>query len=60
MEFDLSSAPKAAGGMRADAQPVAAPLTRAAIFMVVTLNPGPAIAPPFARSAETSPRWCVR
>ena len=40
MEFDLSSAPKAAGGMRADAQPVAAPLTRAAIFMVVTLNPG--------------------
>jgi putative iron-dependent peroxidase len=27
--------------LRADAQPVAAPLTRAAIFLVLTLNPGP-------------------
>ena len=35
------TAPEAAGGLRAIAQPVAAPLTRAAIFLVVTLNPGP-------------------
>ena len=41
MESDPKSAPKAADGLRALAQPVAAPLTRAAIFLVVTLNPGP-------------------
>jgi porphyrinogen peroxidase len=35
------SGPEAAGGMRAVPQPVAAPITRAAIFLVVTLNPGP-------------------
>jgi porphyrinogen peroxidase len=35
------SAPEAAGGLPALAQPVAAPLTRAAIFLVLTLNPGP-------------------
>src|ERR1700759_119604 len=29
------------GGLAAQAQPVAAPLTRAAIFLVATLNPGP-------------------
>ena len=34
------TAPKAAGGSPALAQAVAAPLTRAAIFLVVTLNPG--------------------
>jgi len=34
------SAPDAAGGQRAVAQPVAAPLTRAAIFLVATMNPG--------------------
>ena len=34
------SAPEAAGGVRAVAQPVSAPLTRAAIFLVVTVNPG--------------------
>ena len=34
------SARKAAEGLRALAQPVAAPLTRAAIFLVVTLKPG--------------------
>jgi putative iron-dependent peroxidase len=33
--------PEAAQGVRALAQSVAAPLTRAAIFLVVTLNPGP-------------------
>ena len=34
------SAPEAAGRLTDLAQPVAAPLTRAAIFLVVTLNPG--------------------
>src|SRR5579862_3341055 len=34
------SAPGAVSGVRPDAQPVAAPLTRAAIFLVVTINPG--------------------
>jgi porphyrinogen peroxidase len=40
MEPHLNSAPNAADGLRALAQPVAAPLTRAAIFLVVTLKPG--------------------
>jgi porphyrinogen peroxidase len=40
MDSGTNSAPPAAGGMRGVAQPVAAPLTRAAIFLVVTLNPG--------------------
>jgi putative iron-dependent peroxidase len=40
METDTISAPQAAGGSPALAQPVAAPLTRAAIFLVATLNPG--------------------
>jgi porphyrinogen peroxidase len=39
MESDPMSATEA-GGLRAVAQPVAAPLTRAAIFLVATLNPG--------------------
>jgi putative iron-dependent peroxidase len=34
------SAPPAAGSLPALAQPVAAPLTRAAIFLVATINPG--------------------
>ena len=34
------SAPKAAHGLRVVAQPVAAPLSRAAIFLVATVNPG--------------------
>jgi putative iron-dependent peroxidase len=33
--------PEAAGQVRALSQPVAAPLTTAAIFLVVTVNPGP-------------------
>jgi porphyrinogen peroxidase len=33
-------APEVTSGLRAIPQPVAAPLTRAAIFLVVTLNPG--------------------
>jgi len=41
MESDRNSPPQAAGDMRGVAQPVAAPLTRAAIFLVATLNPGP-------------------
>jgi putative iron-dependent peroxidase len=41
MESDLISAPDAAGGTRAVAQAVVAPLPRAAIFLVATLNPGP-------------------
>jgi putative iron-dependent peroxidase len=40
MKPDSMSAPDAVRGPRAVAQPVAAPLTRAAIFLVVTLNPG--------------------
>jgi deferrochelatase/peroxidase EfeB len=38
MDSDSKSVPKAA---RAVAQPIVAPLTRAAIFLVVTLKPGP-------------------
>jgi len=41
MESKPTSAPEAAGVTRDIAQPVAAPLTRAAIFLVVILNPGP-------------------
>src|SRR5579863_8983130 len=40
MEPHLNNAPNAADGLRALAQPVAAPLTRAAIFLVVTIKPG--------------------
>jgi porphyrinogen peroxidase len=40
MEPDPKSAPYEADGLRALAQPVVAPLSRAAIFLVVTLNPG--------------------
>jgi porphyrinogen peroxidase len=40
MEPDPKSARNAADGLGALAQPVAAPLTRAAIFLVVTLKPG--------------------
>ncbi len=40
MESDPMTAPKAARGSRAVSQPVAAPLTRAAIFLIVTVNPG--------------------
>ena len=39
MKPDPMSAPEAGSGPRAVAQPVAAPLTRAAMFLVVTLNP---------------------
>ena len=41
MECDPMTAPDAAGDMRIVPQPVSAPLTRAAIFLVVTVNPGP-------------------
>jgi putative iron-dependent peroxidase len=41
MDSDLISAPEAAGGMRVVAQALVAPLTRAAIFLVATINPGP-------------------
>jgi putative iron-dependent peroxidase len=40
MKPDPMSAPEAVRGPRAVAQPVAAPLTRAAIFLVATVNPG--------------------
>jgi len=40
MKPDPMSAPEAGRGLRALAQPVAAPLTRAAIFLVATVNPG--------------------
>jgi porphyrinogen peroxidase len=41
MTRDPMSAREAAGGVRAVPQPVSAPLTRAAIFLIVTVNPGP-------------------
>src|SRR5262249_55450298 len=41
MESDAMTAPGAAGGSPVVAQPVDAPLTRAAIFLIVTINPGP-------------------
>jgi len=41
MESPLKKPPEAPGGVRSVAQPVAAPLTRAAIFLVATVNPGP-------------------
>ena len=40
MKPDQMSAPLAGGGLRPVAQAVAAPLTRAAIFLVATVNPG--------------------
>jgi porphyrinogen peroxidase len=40
MKADPMTAPAPEGGSRVVAQPVAAPLTRAAIFLVVALNPG--------------------
>jgi putative iron-dependent peroxidase len=40
MKSEPISAPESSGGLRVVAQPVAAPLTRAAIFLVLTLNPG--------------------
>jgi putative iron-dependent peroxidase len=40
MESHPTSAPEVAGSLRPVAQAVAAPLTRAAIFLVATLNPG--------------------
>src|SRR6202042_2352495 len=40
MEPDPKSANNAGQGARALAQPIAAPLTRAAIFLVATVNPG--------------------
>ncbi|MFZ0311950.1 MAG: Dyp-type peroxidase [Candidatus Korobacteraceae bacterium] len=41
MASNPTIAPVAAGATRGIAQPVAAPLARTAIFLVVTLNPGP-------------------
>ena len=41
MASDSTNAPVTAGTARGIAQPVAAPLARAAIFLVVTINPGP-------------------
>ncbi|MGA7423596.1 MAG: Dyp-type peroxidase domain-containing protein, partial [Candidatus Sulfotelmatobacter sp.] len=40
MEPDSMSALNAAGSLPVLAQPVSAPLTRAAIFLVATINPG--------------------
>src|ERR1700740_2468771 len=41
MDSNTMQKPEAAPGARALAQSVAAPLTRAAIFLVLTINPGP-------------------
>jgi putative iron-dependent peroxidase len=51
MMSDPTSAPEPASGVRAQAQSVAAPLTRAAIFLVATLNPG-------AESRQTVRSFC--
>ena len=40
VECNPLSAPEPAGGARAVPQPVSAPLSRAAIFLIVTVNPG--------------------
>src|SRR5260370_36692614 len=40
MKSDPKGAPEQASGIVGFAQPVSAPLTRAAIFLVVTLKPG--------------------
>ena len=40
MELDPKSAGDAAQGVRALAQPIAAALSRAAIFLVMTVKPG--------------------
>jgi putative iron-dependent peroxidase len=39
-QSEFTNAPAVAAGPRALAQPIATPLTRAAIFLVVTVNPG--------------------
>jgi hypothetical protein len=39
MDSDAMTAPGPAGGSPVVAQPVDAPLTRAAIFLIVTVNP---------------------
>ena len=41
MEFDATTTPETPAGGHVVAQPVAAPLTRAAIFLIVTAKPGP-------------------
>jgi len=41
MTSDAMNRPQVADGVRVVAQPVAAPLTRAAIFLLVTIKPGP-------------------
>jgi len=41
MESDAMAAPEATSRLRVVAQPVAAPLTRAAIFLIVAVKPGP-------------------
>jgi len=41
MQPDPTSAPEATGALAADPQPVAAPITRSAMFLVVALGPGP-------------------
>jgi hypothetical protein len=46
--------------MGAIAQPVAAPLTRAAIFLVVTLNQGIDNRATVRSFCKTSPRWYGR
>ena len=55
MDTDPANTPEGARRLPVLAQAVAAPLTRAAIFLVVTINPAPKIEPPCDRSAETSP-----
>jgi len=60
METDRISTSELARRSPALAQGVAAPLTRAAIFLVATLNPGSENRASRARFVGTSPRWCER
>ena len=52
--------PAAAGAPAPIRQPIPAPLTRAAIFLVVTVNPAPTDARRCGRYAPISPRCCAR
>ena len=60
MASDPVNAPVAAGAPSGIAQPVVAPLTRAAIFLVVTVNPGPEHRTTIRSFCGDLPRCCAR
>ena len=59
MESDPLIPPPTKDDLPATPQDVVQPLTLAAIFMVLTLNPGALVATPSDRSAATFPRCCA-